>query len=54
VVEKHFCLSHSIKNPDSEFSMDPEEFSLMVADCKAAAEIRGRISYELRICETIT
>jgi N-acetylneuraminate synthase/pseudaminic acid synthase len=47
VVEKHFCLSRKIKNPDSEFSMEPDEFVRMVADCKAAAEIRGCVSYDL-------
>lgn len=47
VVEKHFCLSRKIKNPDSEFSMEPEGFAAMVKDIRAAAEIRGRISYEL-------
>ena len=47
VVEKHFCLSRAIKNPDSEFSMEPDEFAGMVAGCKAAAEIRGRVSYQL-------
>ncbi len=47
VVEKHFCLSRAIKNPDSEFSMEPDEFAQMVADCKAAARIRGRASYAL-------
>lgn len=47
VVEKHFCLSRAIKNPDSAFSMEPEEFAAMVTDCKAAAEIRGRVSYDL-------
>jgi len=47
VVEKHFCLDRSIKNPDSEFSMEPDEFAQMVADCKVAAEIRGRVSYEM-------
>ena len=47
VIEKHFCLSRKIKNPDSEFSMEPEEFAKMVSDCKAALEIRGRTNYEL-------
>lgn len=47
VVEKHFCLSRAIKNPDSAFSMEPEEFATMVRDIRAAAQIRGRVSYEL-------
>ena len=47
VIEKHFCLDRSIKNPDSEFSMEPKEFAQMVADVKEAAKIRGRACYEL-------
>lgn len=47
VVEKHFCLSRAIKNPDCEFSMEPQEFAEMVRDVRSAAKIRGRVSYEL-------
>ena len=46
VVEKHFCLSRAIKNPDSAFSMEPEEFASMVKDIRAAVQIRGKVSYE--------
>jgi len=51
VVEKHFCLSRAIKNPDSEFSMEPQEFAEMVRDVRSAAQIRGRVSYELTEAE---
>lgn len=51
VVEKHFCLSRAIKNPDSEFSMEPEEFAEMVRNIRDAAQIRGRVSYELTEAE---
>ena len=47
VVEKHFCLSRAIKNPDCEFSMEPEEFAEMVRDIRSAVQIRGQVSYEL-------
>jgi len=47
VIEKHFCLSRKIKNPDSEFSMEPDEFARLVSDCKAAAKIRGQVGYDL-------
>lgn len=47
VVEKHFCLSRAIKNPDCEFSMEPQEFAEMVRDVQDAVQIRGRVSYEL-------
>lgn len=51
VVEKHFCLSRAIKNPDSAFSMEPQEFAAMVKDIRAAAQIRGRVSYERTVSE---
>ena len=47
VVEKHFCLSRAIKNPDSEFSMEPAEFAAMVRDIRDAVRIRGQVTYEL-------
>ena len=47
IVEKHFCLSRKMKNPDSEFSMEPAEFKAMADDIKNAVRIRGTVSYEL-------
>ena len=26
VIEKHFCLSRKLKTPDSDCSMEPDEF----------------------------
>lgn len=45
VIEKHFCLSRAIRNPDSEFSMEPAEFAQMARDVRIAAAIRGRVTY---------
>lgn len=45
VVEKHVCLSRKIKNPDSEFSMEMQEFAKMVQDIRNAVLIRGQVSY---------
>lgn len=45
VVEKHVCLSREIKNPDSEFSMEMQEFEQMVRNVKDAVRIRGNVSY---------
>ncbi len=45
VVEKHFCLSRSIKNPDSEFSMEPDEFAAMVRDVGTALQMLGGTVY---------
>jgi N-acetylneuraminate synthase/pseudaminic acid synthase len=47
VVEKHFCLSRDIPNPDSAFSMEPQEFTDMVRDVRIAEKIRGKATYEL-------
>ncbi len=47
VIEKHFCLDRSIKNPDSAFSMEPAEFAKMVADVNEAVKIKGTVTYEL-------
>ncbi|MBQ4414600.1 MAG: pseudaminic acid synthase [Methanomicrobium sp.] len=46
IVEKHFCLSREIKNPDSSFSMEPEEFKKMVEDIRTAERAKGVVSYE--------
>lgn len=47
VIEKHVCLSRKIKNPDSEFSMEMNEFAQMVSDVKSALAIKGEASYQL-------
>ncbi|MGI6152549.1 MAG: pseudaminic acid synthase [Christensenellaceae bacterium] len=52
IIEKHFCLSREIKNPDSEFSMEPAEFQRLVQDANSAAIIRGKATYELNKRET--
>lgn len=45
VIEKHFCLSRKIKNADSEFSMEPQEFAEMIAKVSDVAKMAGKISY---------
>lgn len=47
VIEKHFCLSREIKNPDSEFSMEPDEFREMVKTIRETEKAIGHVSYEL-------
>jgi pseudaminic acid synthase len=54
LVEKHFCLSRGIKNPDSEFSMEPREFASMVYDINNAAKAKGKITYELSETEKLS
>lgn len=45
IVEKHFCLSRSIKTPDSSFSMEPSEFASMVKDVRTAEKAIGKVFF---------
>lgn len=45
IIEKHFCLSRGIENPDSSFSMEPQEFADMVRDIRQVEQARGKVSY---------
>lgn len=47
VIEKHFCLSRAIENPDSAFSMEPDEFLAMIKQIRQAFAIRGEATYAL-------
>jgi len=44
-IEKHFCLSRSIKNPDASFSMEPSEFAAMARDIRIVEQSLGQPSY---------
>ena len=45
IIEKHFCISRTIKNPDSTFSMEPAEFQAMVQDIRQAEKAIGHVNY---------
>lgn len=45
IIEKHFCISREIKNPDASFSMEPEEFKGMVQDIRNVEKALGKASY---------
>lgn len=47
VIEKHFCLSRGIDNPDASFSMEPREFAAMVKDIRIAEQSLGTPCYAL-------
>lgn len=47
IIEKHFCLSRKIENPDSSFSMEPEEFKQMVKDIRDAERAMGKVCYDV-------
>lgn len=45
IIEKHFCISRAIKNPDSTFSMEPDEFWDMVNQVREVEKAMGKVSY---------
>lgn len=45
VIEKHFCISREIENPDSSFSMTPREFRRMVNAVRRAEAAVGIPTY---------
>lgn len=45
VIEKHFCISRKIENPDSSFSMEPSEFKKMVDDIRTVEKAMGIVNY---------
>jgi pseudaminic acid synthase len=46
VIEKHFCLGRGTKTPDSDFSMEPKEFSSMVESIRAVEQSLGSVCFE--------
>lgn len=51
VIEKHFTLSRADGGPDGAFSLEPDEFTRLVADCHDAGRALGQVRYELAGCE---
>ena len=45
IIEKHFCISREIENPDSSFSMEKDEFKKMVEDIRSVERAKGKIKY---------
>lgn len=45
IIEKHFCVSRAIKNPDSSFSMEPDEFRDMVDQVREVERAMGKVKY---------
>ena len=45
IIEKHFCVSRAIKNPDSSFSMEPHEFKEMVEKVREVEAAMGKVTY---------
>jgi len=47
VIEKHFILDKELGGPDSEFSMEPEDFACMVQSVRNVENALGEINYQL-------
>ncbi|RXJ02232.1 pseudaminic acid synthase [Anaerobacillus alkaliphilus] len=47
VIEKHFILDKSIGGPDASFSLDKQEFKLLVDSVRDAENSLGTVNYEL-------
>lgn len=45
IIEKHFCLDRKLKNPDSTFSMEPQEYAAMVRDIRLVEKAAGQPIY---------
>lgn len=48
IIEKHFCISREIENPDSSFSMTVEEFRDMVNAVRTVEKAKGIVSYGVK------
>lgn len=46
IVEKHLTLSRSIPGPDSAFSLEPAEFTMLINSVRETENALGKISYE--------
>jgi len=46
IIEKHFTLARVAGGPDSAFSLEPQEFSAMVAAVRETEQALGRVCYE--------
>lgn len=47
IIEKHFCISREIENPDSSFSMTPGEFKQMVEAVRTVEKAKGIVDYSV-------
>ena len=47
IIEKHFILDRNMEGPDSDFSMEPDEFKQMVDSIRNIEKALGTVSYDL-------
>jgi pseudaminic acid synthase len=47
IVEKHFILDRKLGGPDASFSLEPQEFKMMVDSIRNVEKALGDVTYEL-------
>ena len=47
IIEKHLTLARSMGGPDAAFSLEPDEFKMMVKLVRETEKALGKVSYEL-------
>lgn len=47
IIEKHFTLSRKLKNPDSFFSIEPQEFKKLVENIRIVEKSLGKVRFGL-------
>jgi len=52
IIEKHFTLSRKNSTADNSFSLEPEEFKLMVNHIRVAEKALGNVSYGISKIQT--
>jgi N-acetylneuraminate synthase len=45
ILEKHLTLSRAVPGPDAAFSLEPDEFRMMIESVRVAEKALGRVSY---------
>ncbi len=48
IIEKHFTLARADGGPDAAFSLEPDEFTTLVRDCRDAHASIGRPNYAVK------
>jgi N-acetylneuraminate synthase len=47
ILEKHLTLSRAVPGPDAAFSLEPNEFKMMIGSVRTAEKALGRVSYQI-------